>query len=77
MTITIQGLTEQQRQLADLIWDCDSREAVDQLILALPKTWQRDAETVRELMILAVMDQHSGHYQDQALEIIQNIKDQL
>jgi hypothetical protein len=57
MEITIQGLSELQRELADQIWACDSQEAVQQFIAQLPKRLRPHAELVHELMIAAVMDQ--------------------
>jgi hypothetical protein len=56
MTITLQGLTQQQYQLAELLWNCDTQAAVDQLKRSLPAAHKRDAETVHQLMIAAVMD---------------------
>jgi len=58
MTITLQGLTQQQHQIADMIWQCDSQEDVDQLIRNLPPAYKRDAETIHQLMIAAVFDQY-------------------
>ena len=58
MTITITGLTEQQRQIADLLWHCDSRDHVQTMIRAMPDQYRRDAVIVHELMIAAVMDQY-------------------
>lgn len=60
MTIQLQGLTKQQRQIADMIWACDSQQAVQNLKQSLPPEYRRDAETVYQLMIAAVMDQHQG-----------------
>lgn len=67
MTITLTGLTAQQHQIADMIWSCESQEAVDRLIRNLPPAYQQDAETVHELMIAAVFDQHE--------EIREDVKD--
>ena len=58
MTIQLQGLTRQQYQIADMIWRCDSQESVDQLMRAMPAAYKQDAETIYQLMIAAVMDQH-------------------
>ena len=58
MTITLEGLTEQQYQIADMIWSCESQEAVDCLIRNMPAAYKQDAVTVHTLMIAAVMDQH-------------------
>jgi len=56
MTISLQGLTQQQYQLAELLWNCDSQQDVELLKRSLPATHQRDAETIHQLMIAAVMD---------------------
>jgi hypothetical protein len=56
MTITLQGLSKQQHQIADMIWSCESQEDVDQLIRNLPPAYKQDAVTVHTLMIAAVMD---------------------
>jgi hypothetical protein len=58
MPIRLEGLTAQQRDLAQLIWQCDDTPDIDRLISALPKQLKQDAELVRELMIAAVFDQH-------------------
>lgn len=58
MTITLEGLTRQQYQIADMIWSCESQEDVEQLMRALPAQYKQDAVTVHTLMIAAVMDQH-------------------
>jgi hypothetical protein len=56
--ITIQGLTKQQQQIADMIWHCDGEEDVQRLLRAMPAEYKQDARTVYELMIAAVMDQY-------------------
>ena len=58
MTIQLHGLTRQQYQIADMIWSCDSQEDVDKLIANLPQAYKRDAVTIHQLMIAAVMDQY-------------------
>jgi 23S rRNA C2498 (ribose-2'-O)-methylase RlmM len=62
--ITIQGLTKQQRQIADMIWSCDTQEDVDRLIQNLPKGYKQDAVVIHQMMIAAVMDQHEGITED-------------
>lgn len=57
MTITIEGLSELQRELADQIWQCESQEAVQAFISQLPQRLRPHAELVRELMIAAAIDQ--------------------
>ncbi len=58
MTITLEGLSKQQYQIADLLWSCESQEQVEQIKQNLPPAYRRDAETVHQLMIAAVMDQY-------------------
>ena len=58
MSITLEGLTKQQYQIADMIWSCESQEDVERLLKAMPPEYKRDAVTVHTLMIAAVFDQH-------------------
>ena len=64
MSITLQGLTKQQYQIADLLWGCDTQDQVAQLISSMPQAYRQDAETIYELMIAAVMDQHEEITED-------------
>jgi hypothetical protein len=72
MTITLEGLTEQQRQIADMIWSCESQQDVEGLIRNLPEAYKRDAKTVHELMIAAVMDQFEA-ITDDVKELISRV----
>ena len=56
MHIEVPGLTALQTRLADAIWDCESIEEVDTYIQSLPKKLRPQAELVKELMTLAVLD---------------------
>jgi len=64
MTIELHGLTKQQYQIADLLWNCESQQQVDQLKQTLPEAYRRDAETIHQLMIAAVMDQYEEVTED-------------
>ena len=64
MTITLTGLTPQQSKLADMIWSCDSQQDVERFMQALPPEYKRDAETVHQLMIAAVFDEHTEIHAD-------------
>ena len=59
MTITLEGLTLQQHQIADLLWSCESSEDVQRLIGNLPQAYKQDAVVIHELMIAAVFDQYT------------------
>jgi hypothetical protein len=67
MTITLEGLTHQQYQIADLLWNCESQEHVQTLINSMPADYKKDAVVIHQLMIAAVMDQHT--------EITEDVKD--
>jgi hypothetical protein len=56
MSITLEGLSKQQYQIADLLWNCDSQDSVQQLMAAMPPEYRKDAVIVHQLMIAAVMD---------------------
>jgi len=58
MTIQLTGLTKQQHQIADMIWSCESEQAVERLINNLPSQYKQDAVVIHQLMIAAVMDQY-------------------
>jgi hypothetical protein len=55
--IEIQGLSRKQMVLADIMWAISSREGVDSFIATLPKADQRECEIVKEMMLLAFIDQ--------------------
>ncbi len=58
MTIELTGLTKQQHQIADMIWQCQSEQDVQKLIQNLPQSYKQDAVTIHQLMIAAVFDQY-------------------
>jgi hypothetical protein len=55
--ITLNGLTKQDIQICNLLWNCDSVEAVDAMVKAMPSAYKRRAVVLRELMIAAQLDQ--------------------
>lgn len=56
--ITIEGLNERQRFLADIIWACDTRAQINTFIRSLPTVQLQDeAKAIIELMILATVEQ--------------------
>lgn len=54
--ITIEGLSEQDIQICNLLWNCDSVEAVDRMITAMPQAYKQRAQSLRELMTAAALD---------------------
>ena len=55
--INIQGLSAQDVQICKLLWNCDSLEAVDAMVNAMPPAYKNRAVNMRELMIAAQLDQ--------------------
>ena len=55
--ITLQGLTAQDVQICNLLWNCDSAEAVDRMVAAMPPAYKQRAVIMRELMTAAALDQ--------------------
>ena len=54
--IDIQGLTKQDVQICTLLWNCDTMEAVDAMVNAMPQAYKKRAVVMRELMIAAELD---------------------
>ena len=54
--IDIQGLTKKDVQICKLLWNCDTMEAVDAMVAAMPPAYKRRAVVMRELMIAAELD---------------------
>jgi hypothetical protein len=57
MSIEIQGLNKRQRAIADVLWLMQSKADALRFIASLEPQTRRDAETVIEMMQLAVIDE--------------------
>ena len=57
MSIQLEGLTQRQRKIADILWMMNGRDQVNGFIASLQGDFRRDAETVVEMMILATCDE--------------------
>jgi hypothetical protein len=55
--ITLEGLSKQDVQICNLLWNCDSVEAVEAMVAAMPPAYKQRAEVMRELMTAATLDQ--------------------
>ena len=55
--INIEGLSAQDVQICRLLWNCDSIEAVDAMVAAMPPAYKQRAQSMRELMTAAQLDQ--------------------
>ena len=54
--ITIEGLTQKDIEICNLLWNCDCVEAVDRMVAAMPAAYKQRAQTLRELMTAAALD---------------------
>jgi hypothetical protein len=54
--IQLQGLSKQDVQICKLLWNCDSIEAVEALLAAMPPAYKQRAVIMRELMIAGELD---------------------
>ena len=73
--IQITGLTPQQVQIADMLWNCDSADEADRLIRNMPPAYRRDAVTIREMIVAAVLDQINDT--PDARRVIRDLVDRL
>jgi hypothetical protein len=62
--ITLQGLSKQDVQICNLLWNCDTVEAVDAMVAAMPPAYKQRAEVMRELMTAATLDQLEDVHED-------------
>ena len=54
--ITIEGLSQKDIEICNLLWNCDSVEAVDRMVAAMPQAYKQRAHVLRELMTAAALD---------------------
>ena len=62
--IHIEGLSKQDVQICSLLWNCDSVEAVDRMVNAMPPAYKQRAEVMRELMTAAQLDTVEDVHED-------------
>jgi hypothetical protein len=62
--IKLEGLSKQDVQICNLLWNCDSIEAVDRMVNAMPPAYKQRAEVMRELMIAAQLDTVEDVHED-------------
>jgi hypothetical protein len=62
--INIQGLSKKDVQICKLLWNCDTVEAVDAMVAAMPPAYKKRAVVMRELMILAELDMVEDIHED-------------
>jgi hypothetical protein len=73
MSIEINGLNKRQRAIADVLWLMQSKADALRFIASLEPQTRKDAETVIEMMQLAVIDE-CDTVDDLVKSIIDNLK---
>jgi hypothetical protein len=73
MSIEITGLNKRQRAIADVLWLMNSKADALRFIASLEPQTRKDAETVIEMMQLAVIDECDS-IDDSVKSIIDNLK---
>ena len=54
--IKLEGLSEKDVQICKLLWNCDTIEAVNAMVAAMPPAYKQRAVVMRELMTAAQLD---------------------
>ena len=62
--IKLEGLSEKDVQICKLLWNCDSIEAVDAMVAAMPPAYKKRAVVMRELMTAAQLDTVEDIHED-------------
>ena len=62
--IKLEGLSKQDIQICNLLWNCDTLEAVDQMVAAMPPAYKSRAVVMRELMTAAQLDTVENIHED-------------
>jgi hypothetical protein len=62
--IQLEGLSKQDVQICSLLWNCDTMEAVDAMVSAMPPAYKQRAVVMRELMIAAELDNLEDVHED-------------
>ena len=62
--IRLEGLSKQDVQICKLLWNCDSIEAVDAMVAAMPPAYKQRAQSMRELMTAAQLDTVEDIHED-------------
>ena len=62
--IKLEGLSKKDVQICKLLWNCDTMEAVDAMVSAMPPAYKQRAVVMRELMIAAELDNLEDIHED-------------
>jgi len=71
--VQIEGLNSRQRAIADVLWMMQDRSQVEAFIRALHPSMRKEAETVVEMMMLAIWD-HCDTVDESTKFVIDNLR---
>ena len=54
--IRLEGLTQKDVEICNLLWSCETTADVERLCSAMPAEYRQRASTLRELMCAAMLD---------------------
>lgn len=73
MNPTLTNLTQRQKLLADLIWNCETKEQALTLIQSLQGQDRIDARCIMQCMIYEVLETRIEDYKDAATAAIASV----
>jgi hypothetical protein len=62
--IKLEGLTQSDIQICNLLWNCDSVEDVERMVNAMPAAYKSRAVVLRELLTAAQLDTVEDIHED-------------
>ena len=62
--IKLEGLSKQDVAICNLLWNCESVEAVEAMVAAMPPEYKNRAVVMRELIVAAELDTIEDVYAD-------------
>ena len=62
--IKLEGLSKQDVQICNLLWNCDTLEAVDAMVKAMPPAYKNRAVVLRQLLTAAQLDTVEDIHED-------------
>jgi hypothetical protein len=62
--ITLEGLSKKDIEICNLLWNCDTMEAVEAMVNAMPPAYKNRAVVLRQLLIAAQLDSVEDVHED-------------
>ena len=72
--ITLNGLTERQKVIADMVWGCNTLEQAKTIVDSLSKEDQRTARVLMLVMVHEVLEENIDDYVEEACTVISSVR---